>query len=52
MKWYLCLAWAFVGSLAGFTVCALLTISRIAELSDTVDGLREYIQYLLNEEIN
>ena len=50
MKWYLCLAWASVGSIVGFIACALLSINRIAELSDTVEGLREYIHYLLNEE--
>ena len=49
MKWYLCLAWASVGSLVGFIICALLAVSRIAELSDTVEGLREYIRYLLEE---
>ena len=52
MKWYLCLAWSFVGGLAGFIACALLTMNCIAELLDTIEGLREYIRYLLHEETN
>lgn len=53
MKWYCYLAWAFVGSLIGFITCALLAIHRIAELMDTIEGLREYIRYILEtEEIN
>jgi len=52
MKWYLCLAWASVGSLAGFIICALFAVGRIAELTHTIEGLREYIRYLLHEEVN
>ena len=52
MKWYFCLVWLFAGGFIGFVLCALLTVSRIVELLDTVDILREYIRYLLHEEID
>jgi hypothetical protein len=35
----------FVGTLIGVVVTGLLSLPRIAELEDTVDGLREYIRF-------
>ena len=52
MKWYFCLAWASIGSLAGFIICALLTMSHITELIDIIEELQEYIQHILNTEEN